>query len=110
MVRIAHLADTHLGLKQYNLDEREKDIYDSLEEVGNKILEERADIVIHSGDLFDSPRPTPQAYLAFKRFLEKLTSNLAQTGLASRSMTVRIPAFTSNRAAWAASMSTCRVL
>ena len=72
MVRIAHLADTHLGYKQYNLDEREKDIYDSLEEIGDKILEEHADIVIHSGDLFDSPRPTPQAYRAFKKFLTKL--------------------------------------
>ena len=72
MVRIAHLADTHLGYKQYNLDEREKDIYDSLEEIGDKILEEHADIIIHSGDLFDSPRPTPQAYRAFKKFLTKL--------------------------------------
>jgi len=72
MVRIAHFADTHLGYKQYNLDEREKDIYDTLEEIGRKILEEHADIVIHSGDLFDSPRPTPQAYRAFKKFLNKL--------------------------------------
>ena len=38
MVRIAHLADTHLGYKQYNLEEREKDIYDVLEEIGDKIL------------------------------------------------------------------------
>ena len=72
MVRIAHLADTHLGYKQYNLDERENDIYESLEGIGDKILEEHADIVIHSGDLFDSPRPTPQAYCAFKKFLRKL--------------------------------------
>ena len=34
MVRIAHFADTHLGYKQYNLDEREKDIYDALDEIG----------------------------------------------------------------------------
>lgn len=72
MVRIAHLADTHLGYKQYNLDEREKDIYDALEEISDKILEEHVDIVVHSGDLFDSPRPTPQAYRAFKNFLKKL--------------------------------------
>jgi DNA repair exonuclease SbcCD nuclease subunit len=72
MVRLAHLADTHLGYKQYNLEEREKDIYDALEEIGDKILEEHADIVVHSGDLFDSPRPTPQAYFAFKKFLRKL--------------------------------------
>jgi DNA repair exonuclease SbcCD nuclease subunit len=72
MVRIAHMADTHLGYKQYNLEEREKDIYDVLEEISDKILEEHADIVIHSGDLFDSPRPTTQAYYAFKKFLKKL--------------------------------------
>lgn len=72
MVRIAHLADTHLGYKQYNLEEREKDIYDVLEEIADKILEEHADIIIHSGDLFDSPRPTTQAYYAFKKFLKKL--------------------------------------
>lgn len=72
MVRIAHLADTHLGYKQYNLDEREKDIYDALDEIGDRILEEHADIVVHSGDLFDSPRPAPQAYRAFKKFLAKL--------------------------------------
>jgi exonuclease SbcD len=72
MVRIAHFADTHLGYKQYNLDEREKDIYAALDEIGDRILEEHADIVVHSGDLFDTPRPTPQAYRAFKRFLRKL--------------------------------------
>lgn len=72
MVRIAHLSDTHLGYKQYSLEERERDIYDSLEEIGDKILESHADIVVHSGDLFDSPRPTPQAYRAFKRFLKKV--------------------------------------
>ncbi len=72
MVRIAHLADTHLGYRQYNLEEREKDIYDVLEEIGDRILEEHADIVIHSGDLFDSPRPTTQAYYAFKKLLKRL--------------------------------------
>ena len=72
MVRIAHFADTHIGYRQYNLDEREKDIYDALDEIGDRILEEHADIVVHSGDLFDSPRPTPQAYRAFKKFLAKL--------------------------------------
>ena len=54
------------------MEEREKDIYDSLEEIGDKILEAHVDIVVHSGDLFDSSRPTPQAYRAFKRFLKKL--------------------------------------
>ncbi len=72
MVRIAHLADTHLGYRQYNLEERENDIYEALGEIGDKILDEHADIVVHSGDLFDTPRPTTQAYYAFKNFLKRL--------------------------------------
>jgi len=72
MVRIAHLGDTHLGYRQYNLEEREQDIYDVLDEVADKILEEEVDIVVHSGDLFDSWRPTTQAYYVFKNFLNKL--------------------------------------
>ncbi|MEM2939790.1 MAG: exonuclease SbcCD subunit D [Candidatus Bathyarchaeia archaeon] len=72
MVRVAHVADTHLGFRQYNLEERERDIYDVMDEIAEKILEERADIVVHSGDLFDSPRPMAQAYYTFKKFLTKL--------------------------------------
>ncbi|MEM2964487.1 MAG: metallophosphoesterase, partial [Candidatus Bathyarchaeia archaeon] len=72
MVRVAHLADTHLGFRQYNLDERERDVYDVMDEISDRILDERASIVVHSGDLFDSSRPTAQAYYAFKKFLSKL--------------------------------------
>jgi len=72
VVRIAHLADTHLGYRQYNLEERENDIYDVLEEIGDKILEEKVDIVIHSGDLFDSSRPRTKTYYVFKKFLKRL--------------------------------------
>ncbi|MEM3715622.1 MAG: exonuclease SbcCD subunit D [Candidatus Bathyarchaeia archaeon] len=76
MVRIAHIADTHLGFRQYNLDEREHDLYNIMDEIAEKILEERVDIVIHSGDLFDSPRPPAQAYYAFKRFLAKISGRV----------------------------------
>jgi exonuclease SbcD len=72
MVRIAHLADSHLGNRQYNLEERERDIYEVFDEIGDHILEEHVDLVVHSGDLFDSPRPSTQAYYAFKGFLKRL--------------------------------------
>ncbi|MEM3733899.1 MAG: DNA repair exonuclease [Nitrososphaerales archaeon] len=72
MVRVAHVADTHLGFRQYNLDDRERDLYEVMDEVADKIIEERAEIVVHSGDLFDSPRPLTQAYYHFKKFLAKL--------------------------------------
>jgi DNA repair exonuclease SbcCD nuclease subunit len=61
-----------LGNRQYNLEERERDIYEVFDEIGDHILEEHADIVVHSGDLFDSPRPSTQAYYAFKGFLKRL--------------------------------------
>jgi len=76
MIRIAHLADTHLGYKQYNLDEREQDLYDVLDETADKVLKERVDILIHSGDLFESARPTTRAYYEFKKFLSKLDGKI----------------------------------
>jgi DNA repair exonuclease SbcCD nuclease subunit len=76
MVRIAHIADTHLGYKQYNLEEREQDIYDALMEIAHKILEERVDVVVHSGDLFDSARPPTRAYYEFKKFLNTLNGRV----------------------------------
>jgi DNA repair exonuclease SbcCD nuclease subunit len=72
MVRIAHLADSHLGNRQYSLEERERDVYEVFDEIGDRILEEHADIVVHSGDLFDSPRPSTQAYYAFKALVKRL--------------------------------------
>jgi len=74
MTFIAHLADIHLGYRQYGLIERENDIYDAFEEAVNRIIEEHAKIVIVSGDLFNSPRPPIRALYHVKRNLEKLKS------------------------------------
>ncbi|MGB9759813.1 MAG: metallophosphoesterase [Thermoproteota archaeon] len=77
LVRVAHISDTHLGFRQYNLDEREADIYNVMEDIADKILKERAEIVVHTGDLFDSSRPTARAYYAFKKFLAKLEGKVS---------------------------------
>jgi len=74
MTFIAHLADLHLGYRQYGLIERENDIYDAFEEAVDIIIEEHAKIVIVSGDLFNSPRPPIRALYHVKRNLEKLKS------------------------------------
>ena len=71
-MRIAHVSDTHLGRRQYNMDERENDVYDAFNEVVERILEERVDVFIHSGDLFDSPTPPIKALKNFKENLKKL--------------------------------------
>lgn len=69
---IAHLSDNHLGYRQYGLLEREKDLYSCFEEAVAKAIEEHVDMVIHSGDLFHSPNPPPQAYRSALRALKEL--------------------------------------
>ena len=64
-MKFAHLADTHLGYRQFGLIEREKDFYEVFEKITDKIIEEKVDFVIHSGDLFDNSRPSPLAFLSF---------------------------------------------
>lgn len=71
-MRFAHLADTHLGYRQYNLDEREEDFYRSFQEAVSKIIEAKCDFVVHSGDLFDSPRPHVRAMLEVMHAFERL--------------------------------------
>ena len=71
-MKFAHLADTHLGYRQYGLIEREKDFYEVFEKVIDRIIEEKVDFVIHSGDLFETARPSPMALLTFQKGLLKL--------------------------------------
>ncbi len=66
-MRIAHLADTHLGYRQLTrTDEagrnvREQDVYRVFEEAIDQIIEQKPDVVIHAGDLFNSYHPTSRA-------------------------------------------------
>ncbi|MEM1512131.1 MAG: exonuclease SbcCD subunit D [Candidatus Jordarchaeales archaeon] len=72
MVLIAHVSDTHLGYKQYNLDEREDDFSKAFEEFTEKVLEDHVRVVVHSGDMFDSFRPSVKALYTAKAQLKKL--------------------------------------
>ena len=62
-MKFAHISDTHLGQRQYHLPEREQDIYDALKQAINRIIEEKVDFVIFSGDIFDRSRPPNDAVL-----------------------------------------------
>jgi len=61
LVLIAHLADIHLGKKQYHLGFRENDIYELFNDAIDIILREHVKTVVISGDLFDEPRPKNKA-------------------------------------------------
>ena len=69
---VAHISDTHLGYRQYNIDEREADFYEAFEEAVDSILREHVRVVVHTGDLFESPRPPIKALHVAKEQLSKL--------------------------------------
>jgi len=59
-MRILHTADTHIGTKQYNLEERRADFSRSFQRAVEIALEENVDAVVHAGDLFDDRIPTAE--------------------------------------------------
>ncbi|MDH7517493.1 MAG: DNA repair exonuclease [Candidatus Thermoplasmatota archaeon] len=67
MMKILHVADTHLGYSAYRrvneegLNQREVDTYDAFEQFIDYALKSKPDLIIHAGDLFDSVRPTNRA-------------------------------------------------
>ncbi|BDC36021.1 DNA repair exonuclease [Candidatus Methanoliparum sp. LAM-1] len=75
-MRIAHISDTHLGYRQYNLYEREDDFYNSLNQAIDKAIEERVDVILHSGDLFHSPTPPIKALFSLKSVLDKIKGKI----------------------------------
>jgi len=71
-MRFVHISDTHLGFRQYGLDEREDDFYSAFEQAVGMIIEERPDFVIHSGDMFDNSRPPPKSMLVAQSLISQL--------------------------------------
>src|SRR3954447_19491173 len=69
---ISHIADIHLGYSQFNLQEREEDIYEVFEEAIDKSISEHADIVILAGDIFHTPRPSGSSIIKLANELKKL--------------------------------------
>ncbi len=67
---IAHLADTHLGLKQYGLVWREEDIYERFREALDKAVREGVNAILISGDMFDRARPPIRAIKVAMEALE----------------------------------------
>ena len=71
-MRFAHLADTHLGYRQYGLMEREEDFYNVFHKTVDKIIESKVDFVIHSGDLFETNKPSTRTLFEFQKGFFKL--------------------------------------
>jgi exonuclease SbcD len=79
-MRLIHISDTHLGFSAYNridpasgMNQRELDFYDAFTRGVDRIIELRPDLVVHSGDLFDTVRPQNRAIDVALRQLIRLS-------------------------------------
>lgn len=80
-MKFIHVSDTHLGFSAYRtlctdpgpykgLNQREVDTYRSFERFVDDAIELKPDVILHSGDLFDSIRPSNRTLgFAMEQFL-----------------------------------------
>ena len=68
-------TDFHLGMRQYGLEEREYDFYAQYNDMIDLFIEQKVDVVIMGGDIFDQPRPSPKALGVFTEGLQRLIDN-----------------------------------
>ena len=66
-MQFIHMADTHLGYRQYGLSERENDFLEVFDDIIEETVKERPDFVVHSGDLFEYSRPPTKALLTAQK-------------------------------------------
>jgi hypothetical protein len=74
-VKLAHIADPHLGIRQYHrqtsagINQREADVAQAFRTAIDGVIAARADVVVFAGDLFHSVRPSNSAIVfAFRQF------------------------------------------
>ena len=64
-LRIAHIADTHLGYKSNSLSNRDEDFMASWFFACRAIVDSSPDIIIHAGDVFHNARPEWKALTGY---------------------------------------------
>src|SRR3989442_6363848 len=81
-MRLAHLADLHLGFRQFDrqtprgTNQREADIAEAFRRAVDDLLEQKPELIVIAGDIFHSVRPTNAAILFCFRELHRLRSGL----------------------------------
>jgi DNA repair protein SbcD/Mre11 len=84
-LRLAHLADLHLGFRQFDRqterggNQREADVAEAFRRVVDDLLEQRPDLILLAGDIFHSVRPTNPAILFLFQQLQRLRVALPDT-------------------------------
>ena len=79
-MNLLHFSDTHLGYSEYQkidsgtgINQRELDVYRAWEQVIGDILSSRPDVVLHTGDLFHTPRPSNRAIRVALEGIQKIS-------------------------------------
>ena len=81
-MKLAHLADLHLGFRQYDRqtprggNQREVDVADAFRRAVDDLLVQRPDLIVLAGDIFHSVRPTNPAILHLFNQLHRLRTGL----------------------------------
>jgi DNA repair exonuclease SbcCD nuclease subunit len=84
-VKLAHLADVHLGFRQYHrltpngVNQREADVANAFRHAIEGVIAAAPHMVIVAGDLFNSVRPSNPAILHSFNLLRRLRSELPET-------------------------------
>jgi exonuclease SbcD len=82
VVKLAHIADPHLGIRQYHrqtpagINQREADVAHAFRLAVDGVIAARPDAVVVAGDLFHSVRPTNAAIVFAFRQLQRLREAL----------------------------------
>ena len=78
-MNLIHIADTHLGLAAFNrldpesgMNLREKQVYDNFLKAIDEIIQQKPDVLVHAGDLFDTVKPKTRAYTTVLAALDRL--------------------------------------
>ena len=81
-LKIAHLADTHIGMENYGrinpetgLNQRLHDFLNSLDQAIDGAIAAAVDLVVFAGDIYKTRDPTPTHQREFARRVHKLTSH-----------------------------------
>lgn len=74
-MKFFHLSDLHIGLKLFNRDLQEDQIF-ILQKIAALAEYEQPDAVVIAGDIYDKPVPSAEAVSVFDAFLQELTSVL----------------------------------
>jgi exonuclease SbcD len=98
LVRVAHISDTHLGYTRYarlspetNRNQREVDVAAAYTRVVDEILEREVNLVVHSGDVFDSIRPATHVIIHFLKQTSRITrERIPYLGIAGNHETPRL--------------------